>query len=46
MYEQQKPFKLTDIVKLSGFLNQFLYKIIMGNIFGKFKILLEVSMKI
>lgn len=35
MYEQQKPFRLVDYVYMSSFLNQFLYKGVLGNLFGK-----------
>lgn len=35
MYEQQKPFRLTDYVNMSTFLNHFLYKGVLGNLFGK-----------
>lgn len=38
MYEQQHPFKLPDFVQMSGFLNVFLYKAVMGNLFGKYPI--------
>jgi ubiquitin-protein ligase E3 B len=34
MYEQQNPFKLTDFIVLSTFLNTFLYKAVLGNLFG------------
>lgn len=34
MYEQQKPFKLNDFILLSNFLNMFLYKAVLGNLFG------------
>ncbi|XP_012263808.1 ubiquitin-protein ligase E3B isoform X2 [Athalia rosae] len=33
MYEQQDPFKLTDFVAMSYFLNQFLYKAVLNNLF-------------
>ncbi|PNF41016.1 hypothetical protein B7P43_G08820 [Cryptotermes secundus] len=33
MYEQQKPFRLTDYVNMSTFLNHFLYKGVLGNLF-------------
>jgi ubiquitin-protein ligase E3 B len=33
MYEQQNPFKLTDFIVLSTFLNTFLYKAVLGNLF-------------
>ncbi|EFN88458.1 Ubiquitin-protein ligase E3B [Harpegnathos saltator] len=33
MYEQQDPFKLTDFVTVSYFLNQFLYKAVLTNLF-------------
>ncbi|KAG8042714.1 hypothetical protein G9C98_005354 [Cotesia typhae] len=33
MYEQQDPFKLTDFVTMSYFLNQFLYKAVLNNLF-------------
>ncbi|XP_049776175.1 ubiquitin-protein ligase E3B isoform X1 [Schistocerca cancellata] len=33
MYEQQKPFRLTDFVVMCSFLNNFLYKAILGNLF-------------
>lgn len=36
MYEQQNPFKLTDFIVLSSFLNTFLYKAVLGNLFGNF----------
>lgn len=35
MYEQQNPFKLNDFIVMSSFLNMFLYKAILGNLFGK-----------
>lgn len=35
MYEQQKPFKLTDFIVMSNFFNLFLYKAVSGNLFGK-----------
>lgn len=35
MYEQQHPFKLNDFIIMSSFLNMFLYKAILGNLFGK-----------
>lgn len=34
MYEQQNPFKLSDFAVLSTFLNTFLYKSVLGNLFG------------
>lgn len=34
MYEQQDPFKLSDFVMISYFLNQFLYKAVLNNLFG------------
>lgn len=33
MYEQQEPFKLTDFISMSYFLNQFLYKTVLNNLF-------------
>lgn len=36
MYEQQNPFKLTDFILLSNFLNIFLYKVVLGNLFGEY----------
>lgn len=36
MYEQQEPFKLTDFVTISYFLNQFLYKAVLTNLFGEY----------
>ncbi|KAJ8948179.1 hypothetical protein NQ318_010452 [Aromia moschata] len=33
MYEQQNPFKLNDFVVMSNFLNAFLYKAVLGNLF-------------
>lgn len=33
MYEQQNPFKLQDFVNMSQFLNMFVYKSIMGQLF-------------
>lgn len=35
MYEQQNPFKLSDFVAMSTFLNMFLYKAVLGNLFGE-----------
>jgi len=35
MYEQQTPFRLIDYVNMSSFLNCFLYKGVLGNLFGK-----------
>lgn len=32
MYEQQDPFKLSDFVTISYFLNQFLYKAVLNNL--------------
>lgn len=37
MYEKQNPFKLSDFVVMSNFLNVFLYKAVMGNLFGMYK---------
>lgn len=34
MYEHQDPFKLTDFITMSYFLNQFLYKAVLTNLFG------------
>ncbi|XP_072380057.1 ubiquitin-protein ligase E3B [Diabrotica undecimpunctata] len=33
MYEQQNPFKLSDFIVMSNFLNIFLYKAVLGNLF-------------
>ncbi|XP_067010981.1 ubiquitin-protein ligase E3B isoform X2 [Anabrus simplex] len=33
MYEQQKPFRLSDYVAMSYFLNHFLYKAVLANLF-------------
>nr|XP_033322085.1 ubiquitin-protein ligase E3B isoform X3 [Megalopta genalis] len=33
MYEHQDPFKLSDFVTISYFLNQFLYKAVLNNLF-------------
>ncbi|KAJ8725864.1 hypothetical protein PYW08_004047 [Mythimna loreyi] len=33
MYEQQNPFKLQDFINMSQFLNMFVYKSIMGQLF-------------
>ncbi|CAG9759771.1 unnamed protein product [Ceutorhynchus assimilis] len=33
MYEKQKPFRLADFVAMSNFLNVFLYKGVLGNLF-------------
>ncbi|XP_050304811.1 ubiquitin-protein ligase E3B [Anthonomus grandis grandis] len=33
MYEKQKPFRLADFVTMSNFLNIFLYKAVLGNLF-------------
>ncbi|GJQ75479.1 hypothetical protein Trydic_g17567 [Trypoxylus dichotomus] len=33
MYEQQHPFKLNDLILMSNFLNTFLYKAVLGNLF-------------
>lgn len=35
MYEQQNPFKLQDFINMSQFLNMFVYKSIMGQLFGE-----------
>lgn len=35
MYEQQTPFELSDFIGLSYFLNNFLFKAVQENIFGK-----------
>jgi len=35
MYEHQDPFKLMDFIAMSYFLNQFLYKAVLTNLFGK-----------
>lgn len=35
MYEQQNPFKLSDFNAMSNFINIFLYKAVLGNLFGK-----------
>lgn len=43
MYEQQTPFELVDYIALSSFLNNFLYKAIQENIFGKW--LWHISIK-
>lgn len=34
MYEKQKPFRLADFTAMSHFLNVFLYKAVIGNLFG------------
>lgn len=44
MYEQQNPFKLTDFVSMSNFLNLFLYRAVLGNLFGK-QIILFIFMR-
>lgn len=36
MYEQQNPFKLSDFINMSNFINLFLYKAVIGSLFGKF----------
>ncbi|XP_012282275.1 ubiquitin-protein ligase E3B isoform X2 [Orussus abietinus] len=33
MYEQQDPFRLADFITMSYFLNQFLYKAVLSNLF-------------
>ncbi|XP_060527674.1 ubiquitin-protein ligase E3B [Cylas formicarius] len=33
MYEKQEPFRLCDFVAMSNFLNVFLYKAVLGNLF-------------
>ncbi len=38
MYDQQDPFKLSDYVTLSNFLNMFLYRSIYNQLIGKSKI--------
>lgn len=43
MYEQQDPFKLTDFITMSYFLNQFLYKAVLTNLFGKISIISSES---
>ncbi|XP_076654428.1 ubiquitin-protein ligase E3B isoform X2 [Halictus rubicundus] len=35
MYEHQEPFKLSDFVTISYFLNQFLYKAVLNNLFDQ-----------
>lgn len=37
MYEQQDPFKLQDFINMSQFLNMFVYKSIMGQLFGEYR---------
>lgn len=39
MYEKQKPFRLADFAAMSNFLNIFLYKAVLGNLFGKWSML-------
>lgn len=36
MYEQQNPFQLMDFIVMSSFLNMFLYKAVLGNLFGMY----------
>lgn len=36
MYETQDPFKISDFITMSYFLNQFLYKAVLNNLFGKY----------
>ena len=36
MYDQQEPFKITDYITLSNFLNLFLYRSIHNQLFGEF----------
>lgn len=36
MYEKQTPFKLSDFIAMSNFLNLFLYKAVIGNLFGMY----------
>lgn len=43
MYEQQDPFKLTDFITMSYFLNQFLYKAVLTNLFGKISVMSDES---
>lgn len=43
MYEQQDPFKLTDFITMSYFLNQFLYKAVLTNLFGKISVVSDES---
>lgn len=42
MYEKQEPFRLQDFINMSQFLNMFVYKSIMGQLFGKFFIALVI----
>lgn len=36
LYEQQKPFMLEDLVSISSFLNQLVFKLIWNNLIGKY----------
>lgn len=45
MYEQQDPFKLTDFVTMSYFLNQFLYKAVLNNLFGNYHVIKQKKKK-
>lgn len=36
MYEKQSPFKLSDFIVMSNFLNLFIYKAVVGNLLGNF----------
>ena len=38
LYEQQKPFCLDDLVSISSFLNQLVFKLIWNNLIGTFSI--------
>ena len=36
MYEKEKLFRLQDYVKISEFLNSFVFRVIWNNLIGKF----------
>lgn len=41
LYENQKPFTIEDLIMISHFLNNFVFKLIWHNLIGKFKILIN-----
>lgn len=46
MYEKQKPFRLADFTAMSHFLNVFLYKAVIGNLFGNLLVSVVVLLRL
>lgn len=46
MYEKQSPFKLSDFIVMSNFLNLFIYKAVVGNLLGKYIVLYSFLLEI